>query len=288
MLEPGIHRRAPGAVVISLALVAVIALGAVALAADGKAQGTQDRGVLMIEYKVQKGDTLSGIAKKFDVSVDTILRSNRITNPNKISAGQVLRFPSLDGVFYEVKPGDSLWEIAKRYKVTVSAIVDANDLADPGKIKPKDVIFLPGAESPSNSRQALASRSATGRTSAAGIQLAWPVNGRITSDYGERWGRMHNGLDIAAPTGTSIRAAASGTVVSAGWAGTYGKLVIIDHGNGLRTYYGHCSSILVSEGERVKAGQVIAKVGSTGRSTGPHLHLEVRINGRPADPEKYL
>lgn len=288
MLEPSIHRRIPGAVVISLALVAVLALGAVALAADGKAQGTQDSEISVIEYTVRKGDTLSGISKKFDVSVDTILRSNHITNPNKISIGQVLKIPSVDGIFYEVKPGDTLWEIARRFDISVASIVEANGISDPGKLRPKDTIFLPGAESARGSREPLPGRSASGRSATADGDLIWPLQGRLTSGFGERWGRPHNGIDIAAPTGTSIKAASGGTVVYSGSAGTFGKLVIVDHGNGLRTYYAHCSSLLVSEGERVKSGQVIAKVGSTGRATGPNLHFEVRVNGRPVDPERYL
>jgi murein DD-endopeptidase MepM/ murein hydrolase activator NlpD len=116
----------------------------------------------------------------------------------------------------------------------------------------------------------------------------WPTSGTLTSGFGWRWGRMHEGIDIAAPTGTPIAAAASGTVIYAGWMGGYGNLVVIDHGNGLATAYGHQSSIAAGNGTYVSQGQTIGYVGSTGNSTGPHLHFEVRVNGSPVDPLGYL
>jgi murein DD-endopeptidase MepM/ murein hydrolase activator NlpD len=125
----------------------------------------------------------------------------------------------------------------------------------------------------------------TGQVSAAGF--VWPTHGILTSPFGWRWGRMHEGIDIAAPTGTPIVAAAAGTVIYAGWMGGYGNMVIIDHGNGVATAYGHQSAIYVTAGA-VSQGQVIGAVGSTGHSTGPHLHFEVRINGSPVDPMGYL
>jgi murein DD-endopeptidase MepM/ murein hydrolase activator NlpD len=119
-------------------------------------------------------------------------------------------------------------------------------------------------------------------------QLSWPVSGPVTSGFGVRWGRMHEGIDIAVPSGTPVGAAASGTVIFAGWMSGYGNLVAIDHGNGLSTAYGHNSSLVVSVGQTVSAGAVIAYSGSTGHSTGPHVHFEVRVNGTPVDPLGYL
>jgi len=132
-----------------------------------------------------------------------------------------------------------------------------------------------------------------GTTSAPGA-LAWPVSGTITSPFGYRRNpfgggmEFHQGLDIAAPMGTTITAAASGTVISAGWYGGYGNYILIDHGGGMATGYGHCSQIFVSVGQQVQKGQAIGAVGSTGASTGPHVHFEVRINGKPVDPVPYL
>ena len=134
--------------------------------------------------------------------------------------------------------------------------------------------------------QAGAGSTGSGAPSAAGF--IWPANGTVTSGYGMRWGRLHEGIDIAAATGTPIWAAAAGTVIYAGWLGGYGNLVVVDHGNGLATAYAHASAILVSVGQSVAQGETVALVGSTGNSSGPHLHFEVRINGAAVDPLLYL
>ena len=118
--------------------------------------------------------------------------------------------------------------------------------------------------------------------------LGWPVSGPVTSGFGVRWGRMHEGIDIAVGEGTPVRAAAAGTVIYAGWMGGYGNLVVVDHGGGVSTAYGHNTSVTVGIGQRVEQGQLIAYSGSTGHSTGPHVHFEVRINGTAVDPMGYL
>jgi murein DD-endopeptidase MepM/ murein hydrolase activator NlpD len=119
-------------------------------------------------------------------------------------------------------------------------------------------------------------------------QLSWPVSGPVTSGFGMRWGRMHEGIDIAVGQGTPVHAAGAGTVIYAGWMDGYGNLVVIDHGNGLSTAYGHNSSLACAVGQTVSAGQVISYSGSTGHSTGPHVHFEVRVNGTAVDPLGYL
>jgi len=135
-------------------------------------------------------------------------------------------------------------------------------------------------------RQAEAGSTGAGAPSAAG--LVWPVDGPVVSGFGMRWGRMHEGIDIAAALGTPVHAAAAGVVIHAGWLGGYGNLVVLDHGNGLATAYAHASAILVSPGQQVDQGATVSLVGSTGRSTGPHLHFEVRVNGVAVDPLGYL
>ncbi len=118
--------------------------------------------------------------------------------------------------------------------------------------------------------------------------LAWPVSGPVTSGFGLRWGRMHEGIDIAVAEGTAVRAAAAGTVIYAGWLAGYGNLVVVDHGNGLSTAYAHNSSLGLAVGQSVAAGQVVSYSGNTGNSTGPHVHFEVRVNGSAVDPLGYL
>ena len=116
----------------------------------------------------------------------------------------------------------------------------------------------------------------------------WPVSGPVTSTFGMRWGRMHEGIDIGAGSGTPIRAAASGTVISAGWLGGYGNLIVVDHGGGLATAYAHMSGYAASTGQPVAQGQTLGFVGCTGHCFGSHLHFEVRVNGAPVDPLSYL
>ena len=137
-------------------------------------------------------------------------------------------------------------------------------------------------------RGQLAAAQGASDTTPSSQGLIWPVSGPVTSPFGYRWGRLHAGIDIGVPYGTPIHAAASGTVVLAGWTGGYGNYTCIDHGGGMATCYGHQSSYAVSSGARVSQGQVIGYVGNTGHSFGAHLHFEVRINGNPVDPLGYL
>jgi len=118
--------------------------------------------------------------------------------------------------------------------------------------------------------------------------FVWPVHGVVTSGFGWRWGRMHEGIDIAVANGTAVVSAASGTVIIAGWMGGYGNLVVVDHGNGISTAYGHNTTVTVGPGQHVAQGQLIAYSGNTGHSTGPHVHFEVRVGGSPVDPFGYL
>ncbi|CAN5739752.1 hypothetical protein BH20ACT14_BH20ACT14_18550 [soil metagenome] len=134
--------------------------------------------------------------------------------------------------------------------------------------------------------QANAASTGTGAPSASGF--IWPVSGTVVSGFGWRWGRMHEGIDITAPMGASVWAAAAGTVIYSGWLGGYGLLLVVDHGNGLATAYAHNSSLLVGVGQRVGQGETISLVGSTGNSSGPHVHFEVRVNGSAVDPLAYL
>jgi murein DD-endopeptidase MepM/ murein hydrolase activator NlpD len=167
----------------------------------------------------------------------------------------------------------------------------ASALADARETREEYLAEVDGLEAQSAAlgaqiQAAQSGQSSTGAVSSEG--LIWPVNGPVTSGFGMRWGRMHTGIDIAVPTGTPVHASASGTVVYAGWMSGYGYLVAIDHGNGLATAYAHNSSLLVAVGQHVAQGDTISLSGSTGHSTGPHVHFEVRVNGVPVDPLLYL
>jgi len=144
---------------------------------------------------------------------------------------------------------------------------------------------LPPESSDSRSAPAAANAPAA-RVGGSGV--AWPTNGSVTSGFGYRWGSLHAGIDIANGIGTPIRAAKAGTVILAGWNGGYGNCIVIDHGGGFSTLYGHMTRLRTSEGQRVSQGDLIGDMGSTGNSTGSHLHFETRLNGTPQDPSRYL
>ena len=182
---------------------------------------------------------------------------------------------------------------ARRDDVAAAQSLKRSALADLGASRMHDVAEVESLAAESAtlaaaiaSAQASAGSSGTGAPSASGF--IWPVNGPVVSGFGMRWGRMHEGIDIAVSSGTPIHAAAAGNVIHAGWLGGYGNLVVVDHGNGLSTAYAHASAILVGVGQHVSQRQTLSLVGSTGNSSGPHLHFEVRVNGSAVDPLGYL
>jgi murein DD-endopeptidase MepM/ murein hydrolase activator NlpD len=168
-----------------------------------------------------------------------------------------------------------------RHRVSLASL-SASERADASEI---DALQQASAELAARLR---AAQAGTVRRASSASGFVWPVSAPITSPFGWRWGRMHEGIDLGAAEGTPIAAAAAGTVVYAGWLEGYGNLTVIDHGGGLATAYGHQSRIVVSAGEQVSQGEIIGYVGSTGHSTGPHLHFEVRVDGQPVDPLGYL
>lgn len=235
----------------------------------------------VLVHTVQAGETLWDIAQAYGITVDSIVSANDLTNPNRLRVGQKLEILTVKGVLHEVAAGESLWEIARRYKVSLDEIVEVNSIADPSRIQPKTKLIIPGATRVLRSDALVVN----GQLQKA---FDWPVRGRISSTFGPRWGRMHNGLDIAVNTGTPVRAAADGRVTFAGWNGGYGILVIIDHGNGVETRYAHNSRVNVKVGQQVSRGQIIAYSGNTGNSTGPHVHFEIRYKNNPVNPQLYL
>lgn len=233
-------------------------------------------------HVVQPGETVWRISRQYGLKIDTVIRVNGLDDSARIYAGQRLIILREDGTVHRVQPGETLWQIASQYDLDIADVVVSNHLVDPNQLSVGQVLVLPGVTSSTLVQHG----SRPTRQVTAG--LLWPVFGRLSSPFGPRWGRMHNGIDLAVPFGTPIKAAQSGTVITAGWMGGYGRTVIIRHDNGLVTLYAHASRLLVKRGERIQQGQIIARVGSSGNSTGPHLHFEVVVNNRPQNPLRFL
>jgi len=233
-------------------------------------------------YTVRDGDTISEIAEMFDVSINTILWANDLSRNSSLKDGQLLVILPISGIKYTVKRGDTLKSISARHKIDVNEILQDNNMTLLTVINPGDTIVIPNAEPPY-----IAPKIATKR--AATTNPAHNTDGPFYPGYFDRPiadGRKSQGLhgynavDLAAPVGTSIRAAAAGKVISSisngKWNGGYGNFVVIAHDNGTQTLYAHNQKNFVSVGDTVEKGMLIAKVGMTGQTTGPHVHFEIR------------
>jgi len=244
-----------------------------------------------IEYTVQPGDTVSSVAQKFGVDEDTIRWQNDLTK-DRIKEGQVLEILPVTGISHKVQKGDTVYSIAKRYDTSPQAIVDfpynsfVND--ETFELAIGQVVVVPDGVKPAERPTAPRTRQITpdAGTVVASGNFVWPTGGTIT----QRFVWYHKGIDIANRAAPNVLAADSGTVVGAGWLDGYGygNRVIIDHGNGFRTLYAHLSQIYVVPGQTVVRGNAIGRMGSTGRSTGIHLHFEVIQNGAYLNPLNVL
>jgi LysM repeat protein len=256
-----------------------------------------------VSYTVQKGDSIFAIANDYKLKPDTILWANYDTlrdDPDTISVGMKLRIPPSDGVYYQWKAGDTLDGIAQKFKSTVDAILNFPgndlDLTDP-QVKPDTYVLIPGGKREYHQwivptiwrANAGASRNIAGGCNTSGSAVMgsgsfiWPTQNHFLS--GNDYFSGHLGIDIAAATGAPVWAADSGVVVyAAPIGGGYGNMVMIDHGNGYHTLYAHLSQIVAKCGQGVSQGATIAYAGSTGNSTGPHLHFEVRYLGGFINP----
>ncbi len=244
-------------------------------------------GPKLVTYKVREGDTLWDLSRNFQTDEGTIAALNQDIDPDLIQPGDELKImANFQGVIHTVEEGDSLEGVAQDYGVTVDTIAKANQLTNVHEIRVGQALMLPGGRRTIRNTS-VASRGGSARREASASYI-WPLSGVITSEFGPRWGTSHPGLDIAAPTGTPAVAARSGKVVHSAWDGSYGLCVILDHGDGTRTRYAHASVLLVQVGDWVEQGSPVIRVGSTGYSTGPHLHFEVIIGGRPLNPRGYL
>lgn len=233
------------------------------------------------QYIVSAGDNLISIASKLGCRQSDLVAINKISNPGLIKEGQLLTIPGPVN-YHSVSPGETLTWIAKKFEVSVEQLIATNSINDKDHLYPgQKLIIVSGADK--NAK--VSSSSSRGLVN---LRMDSPVVGWISSPFGERDGRPHEGVDIAANMGDPIKASMAGEVIYADSRGTYGLTVILDHGDGITTLYAHCSQLLVKKGQRVKQGDKIAKVGNTGRSTGPHLHMEVRSGGIPYDPMVFI
>ncbi len=229
-------------------------------------------------YVVHAGDTVAVVADLFGVTPDTILSANNLEKGAKLKAGDVLLVLPFPGVEHTVGKGETLQGIANKYKVDIDDILNANDL-ESVTLKIGEKLMIPGGSmsTPASKPKSSGSSIAKGGSSNTNISgyFVNPVPGAKKS-RGVKPG--HKGVDLAAPTGTIIKAAASGTVLiaRAGWNGGFGNMVVVQHPNGTQTLYAHMSRLGTTPGAKVSQGETIGYVGSTGHSTGPHLHIEVK------------
>lgn len=250
-------------------------------------------------YAVQEGDTLSTIAESYGLSLGSVLWANSLSYRSTIRPGQELKVPPTDGVLHTVKSGDTLGKIAKYYAADSEQILAFNKLADGDDLTVGETLMVPGGEPPApvvrtaplssifTGASGAGSSGATSSGSATGSGTwVWPTDGRvITQRYG--WG--HTGLDVDCAGFTATNYATnSGTIIYAGWRNGYGMTVEIDHGGGVMTRSGHFSSIAVAAGDYVAAGQALGTCGTTGRSTGTHIHFEVIIDGKFQNPLNFI
>lgn len=241
--------------------------------------------VSFTDYTVKSGDSISSISKKFNLTnISTLIAVNNIGNVRALAVGQKLKIPSIDGIVHTVTSGNSLALIAAKYSVSVESILDVNDM-DSDLIKKGDKLFIPGGKLDSDTLK---------RALGELFMNPLAVSYRVSSAYGYRADpftgvkSFHTGVDFAVSQGTTIRASMSGKVATAGWNNVYGNYVIISHGNGYQTLYAHMQNYTVKTGQNVNQGERIGYVGSTGYSTGPHLHFSVYKNSKLIDPNTVI
>ena len=236
-------------------------------------------------YTVRSGDNITKIARKFGLSnISTIISVNGITNDRSLRIGEVIRIPSTDGIIHKVAKNESLASISKKYGVSAEALLDVNDLSS-STLTVGQELFIPGARlDPNVIKQTL------GKMFMTPIKVKW----RLTSPYGDRPDpftgvrKFHTGMDMACPMGTPVYATMDGKVIEVSFNRIYGNYIVISHANGYQSLYAHLSATGVKKGQYVMQGSKIGNVGSTGYSTGPHLHFTVYKNGKLVNPQKLL
>ncbi len=243
----------------------------------------EDNVLSYFAYRVKSGDTISEIASRYNITTDTIISVNNIKSSRSIPIGQYLKIPTMDGILYTVKAsGETPETIAKKYSVSADKVAMANSLTENQSLTAGRTVFVAGAK-----MDRIALLEINGDLFKNPLHSSYYISSRFgwrVSPFDSSKRTYHGGIDMACPTGTPIYAASEGTVITAGWSNVYGNYVIVSHHSGYKTLYGHMSSILVTKGQYVYTTTKIGKVGSTGQSTGPHLHFTVYKNGNSIDP----
>ena len=242
-------------------------------------------------YEVQRGDTVGKIARRFGINPETILFNNwEIRDGDQLEVGATLTIPPRDGVVYTVRLGDTLFDVALNYAAEVEAVLafPGNQLTSADQLVEGETILLPGgsASLPAGGAGGIAAGSVF-----AIPDFAWPLGGILCDFFGTPRGNragFHTGVDLCASTGTFIGSTAPGVVIQAGWDGSFGLSVLVDHGGGVVSRYAHMSQIDVFLGQSVDVGTLLGFVGSTGYSTGSHLHFEILMGGAAVDPLVWL
>jgi murein DD-endopeptidase MepM/ murein hydrolase activator NlpD len=235
-------------------------------------------------YRIQKGDTLSKISRLYNVSLKSLMQSNQMDEKTILEVGYTLRIPAAQTGIHVVAAGDTMCDVADRYRVSMETLSGANPDKNPDSLEVGDLLHIPNA----NNIRVAQSTPEPSRSLSSTKLMKWPIAGTISSPFGWRKAGFHHGIDIANEIGTPIKAAAAGTVSFTGYKPVYGLTVIIDHPDAKQTLYAHTQKTYVHKGEQVTQGQIIATVGMTGVSTGPHVHFEVRIGNKVSDPVSYL
>lgn len=239
-----------------------------------------------LKYTVAPGDTVSEIADRFGISSETVMWANNLTNPEGLQIGEELVILPVSGVLHTVTSGDNVNDLALVYGVSPESIAEFNSLADPNSLQVGDKLVVPDGKIQMARATGISRGGRSAAPPSASGSFRWPAGGSISQYFGE-YG--HSGIDIASAQGNPVYAADGGVVVTALKLGYgYGWHLVIDHGNGYKTLYSHLSAFYVDYGERVGKGEQIGAVGSTGLSTGPHLHFEVFQNGVRVNPLKFL
>ncbi|MFC1612515.1 peptidoglycan DD-metalloendopeptidase family protein [Patescibacteria group bacterium] len=236
-------------------------------------------------YVVQKGDTLGGIAQEFGISLNTLLWANQLTSRSYIRPGDKLTILPISGVAHTVKKNETLAGIVKKYSADQEKVMEFNHLADAKSLQIGQVLVIPDGRIIYVAPVRTYSSGYSGKSYASSGKLQWPApSKRITQYYNWR----HPAIDIGLKSGSRIIACEDGKIMYSGWGRGYGYEILIDHGNGIKTRYAHNSRLYVKAGQIVSRGETIALSGNTGWSTGPHLHLEVYVNGVRRNPLLYI